>query len=77
MKDKQHHKEVIGNLRSLKADELDAKLREVQEELFWLGFKHRSGQLSNTADLKKKRRALARIQTLAGELQRGGKGVVS
>jgi large subunit ribosomal protein L29 len=53
-----------ADLRDLTADELQAKLKEISEELFNLGFQHSRQQLDNTARLGQARKDLARIQTV-------------
>jgi large subunit ribosomal protein L29 len=53
-----------ADLRDLTAEELQAKLKEVSEELFNLGFQHSRQQLDNTARLGQARRDLARIKTV-------------
>ncbi|MGA7564058.1 MAG: 50S ribosomal protein L29 [Desulfobaccales bacterium] len=52
-----------ADLRDLSAEELEAKLKEVSEELFNLGFQHSRQQLDNTARLGQARKDLARIKT--------------
>ncbi len=56
-----------ADLRELTLDELQAKLKEVSEELFNLGFQHSSQQLDNTARLGQARKDLARVQTVVRE----------
>jgi large subunit ribosomal protein L29 len=52
-----------ADLRDLSTEELEAKLKEVSEELFNLGFQHSRKQLDNTARLGLARKDLARIKT--------------
>ncbi len=52
-----------ADLRDLTTEELEAKLTEVSEELFNLGFQHSRQQLDNTARLGQARKDLARIKT--------------
>ncbi len=68
MKDHKFHKEVMATLRSMKPEELLTKEREATEELFWLKFKLRSGQLEKSSEVKRTRRMLARIKTLARQV---------
>ena len=56
-----------ADLRDLTREELLAKLKEVSEELFNLGFQHSSQQLDNTARLGEARKDLARVQTVLRE----------
>jgi large subunit ribosomal protein L29 len=53
-----------ADLRDLTVEELEAKLKEVGEELFNLGFQHSRQQLDNTARLGQARKDLARIKTI-------------
>jgi len=53
-----------ADLRDLTQGELEAKLKEVSEELFNLNFQHSRQQLDNTARLGQARRDLARIKTV-------------
>lgn len=52
-----------ADLRDLSIEELEAKLKEVAEELFNLGFQHSRQQLDNKARLGLARKDLARIKT--------------
>lgn len=56
-----------ADLRELTAEELQAKLKELEEELFNLRFQLASQQLENTARLKESRRDIARVQTVLRE----------
>ncbi len=51
-------------LRGMTQEELKQKLKDAQESLFNLRFQHVTKQLENTAQLKKTRRTIARIQTI-------------
>ncbi len=51
-------------LRELSEDELEAKERELTEQLFKLRFQHSLGQLENAMKLKNIRRDIARIKTI-------------
>lgn len=53
-----------ADLRDLTAEELQAKLKEVSEELFNLTFQHSRQQLDNTARLGQAKKDLARIKTV-------------
>jgi large subunit ribosomal protein L29 len=53
-----------ADLRDLTMEELEAKLKEVAEELFNLNFQHSRQQLDNTARLGQVRKDLARIKTV-------------
>ena len=53
-----------ADLRDLTLEELEAKLKEVSEELFNLSFQHARQQLDNTARLGQTRKDLARLKTV-------------
>ncbi|MGB8990558.1 MAG: 50S ribosomal protein L29 [Desulfobaccales bacterium] len=53
-----------ADLRDLTQEELEAKLKEVSEELFNLNFQHSRQQLDNTARLGLARKDLARVETV-------------
>lgn len=61
-----------ADLRELTAEELQAKLTELQEELFNLRFQAASQQLENTARLKESRRDVARVRTVLREKAQPG-----
>ena len=61
-----------SELRQLTEEELEAEDDKAQEELFHLRFQQHTAQLSNTAQLREKRRQLARILTVKGERERAG-----
>ena len=54
-------------LRSMSVDELEAKLLEAKKEQFNLRIQHSTGQLQNTASMRKVRRDIAKINTLITE----------
>jgi large subunit ribosomal protein L29 len=56
-----------ADLRELTKEELAAKLKEINEELFKLYFQHGSNQLENTGRLKGARKDLARLKTVLQE----------
>ncbi len=57
----------IKDLRSLTVDELEAKLVEAKKEQFNLRIQQSTGQLQNTANVRKVRREIAKINTLLTE----------
>lgn len=57
----------IKDLRSMTADELEAKLVEAKKEQFNLRIQQSTGQLQNTANVRKVRREIAKINTLLTE----------
>ncbi|AEB09303.1 50S ribosomal protein L29 [Desulfobacca acetoxidans] len=56
-----------ADLRELTGEELLAKMKELEEELFNLKFQLASQQLSNSARLRESRRDLARLKTVLRE----------
>lgn len=55
------------DLRAMSIDELEAKLLESKKEQFNLRIQQSTGQLQNTAVLRKVRREVAKINTLIAE----------
>jgi large subunit ribosomal protein L29 len=53
--------------RDLSIEELAVKEKELSEALFNLKFQHATGQLDNTAQLKKTRKDIARVRTILVE----------
>ena len=60
-------------LHELTVDELNAKLKELTEELFNLRFRHAIGQLENPASLKTCKKDIAKVKTLLRERELGAK----
>lgn len=58
---------TADDLRALAPEELRNKLAENQEELMRARFKHATATLEDTAELKAKRRQIARIATILKE----------
>ena len=56
-----------SEVRELTGEEIDRRLVETRQELFNLRFQHATGALDNTAALKKVKRDIARLMTLAHE----------
>ena len=54
-------------LRELTIDELLQQEAELKRKLFNLRFQRASGELDNTAELKKTRRDIARVMTVIGQ----------
>ena len=52
-----------AEIRTLSADDLQAKLKEARAELFNLRFQMATSQLDNTARVKQVKKDIARIQT--------------
>lgn len=58
-----------ATLRDMSVGELRQKLAELRESLFSLKFQHATGQLENTAQLKRHKRDIARVLTVLREKQ--------
>jgi large subunit ribosomal protein L29 len=54
-------------LREMKDDEIERRLREAREAYFNLRFQHASGTLERTSELRLRRREIARLLTIANE----------
>jgi large subunit ribosomal protein L29 len=58
-----------AKVRELGAAELEAKQRELQEQLFKLRVQQSIGQLDNALKLRETRREIARVKTVIREKQ--------
>ncbi|MEA1969584.1 MAG: 50S ribosomal protein L29 [Thermodesulfobacteriota bacterium] len=58
----------ISEIRDMSADEIKIKLVELKKEFFNLRFQHSVGQLENTAILPGIRKDIARVKTIAREM---------
>jgi large subunit ribosomal protein L29 len=56
-----------GELRDMSESELREHIDTARRELFGLRFQHATGELDNTAGLKKAKRDVARALTVANE----------
>ena len=54
-------------LKKMSADELNAKLTELKEELFTLRFQHAINQLDNPQKIVEVKRNIARVMTILSE----------
>ncbi len=61
-------------LREMTLDELRNKELELKRKLFNLRFQLAAGELSNTAELERTRRDIARVKTIAEEKAREAEG---
>ena len=59
----------MNEMRDMTLNELEAKEREMSEELFNMKLRHGLSQLDNPLNIRKARRDLARIKTLMTERQ--------
>lgn len=60
-------KEYTKELRDMTADELNAKLKELKEELFTLRFQHAINQLDNPQKMVEVKKNIARVMTILSE----------
>ena len=58
---------TANEIRELSVDELNAKVKELKEELFNLKFQKTLGQLQNTTKIRQVKRDIARIKTIITE----------
>ena len=57
----------VEELRALSADELNAKLKDLKEELFNLRFQHAINQLDNPQKIVEVKKNIARVMTVLSE----------
>ena len=60
-------KEMTKELREMSADQLNAKLKELKEELFNLRFQHAINQLENPQKMVEVNKNIARVMTILSE----------
>ncbi len=56
-----------GELRDMTSEELVEKVAELKEKLFNLRFQKATGELDNTAEIKKTKKDIARAKTVQRE----------
>ncbi|MFC2106659.1 50S ribosomal protein L29 [Candidatus Bipolaricaulota bacterium] len=64
----------VVELRELTPDELVQRELELKRRLFNLRFQRASGELDNSAELKKTRKDIARVMTIIAERTLGASG---
>jgi large subunit ribosomal protein L29 len=64
----------VAELRELNADELQARARDLEDQVFRMRIQKSMGQLDAPIKLRSTRRDLARVKTILGEKQRQGLG---
>ena len=57
----------VKELREMSADELNAKLKELKEELFTHRFQHAINQLDNPQKIVEVKKSIARVMTILSE----------
>ena len=60
-------KKFTEELRAMTAEELNAKLKELKEELFTLRFQHAINQLDNPQKIVEVKKNIARVMTILSE----------
>ena len=60
-------KKFTEDLRKMTAEELNAQLKELKEELFNLRFQHAVNQLENPHKMTEVKRDIARVMTVLNE----------
>ena len=58
-------------IRDLLPDEIEHKIRELNEEIFNLRFRNSMRQLSNPLSIRERRRDIARMRTILTEHRKG------
>ncbi|MBS3764931.1 50S ribosomal protein L29 [Candidatus Bipolaricaulota bacterium] len=61
-----------SEIRDLTDEELEEKVGELEEKLFNLRFQKSTGELDNTAELKKTKKDIARVKTIQRERESEG-----
>jgi len=57
----------IEEIRKLSNEDIEKNIQDLKKQLFDLRFKQATGQLQNTADIKKARKTIARLETVLTE----------
>ena len=60
-------KEMTKELRAMSEEQLNAKLKELKEELFNLRFQHAINQLDNPQKMVEVKKNIARVMTILSE----------
>jgi large subunit ribosomal protein L29 len=60
-------KDMTKELRAMSAEQLNAKLKELKEELFNLRFQHAINQLENPQRMVEVKKNIARVMTILSE----------
>jgi large subunit ribosomal protein L29 len=61
----------VAEMRDKTVDELNARERELSEQLFKLRFQRATGRIENPMKIRQVKREIARIKTLLTERSRG------
>ena len=60
-------KKYTNELREMSVDQLNAKLKELKDELFTLRFQHAINQLDNPQKMVEVKKNIARVMTILSE----------
>jgi large subunit ribosomal protein L29 len=60
----------VAELRELSVDELQARARDLEDQVFRMRIQKSTGQLDQPLKLRSTRRDLARVKTILGQKQR-------
>ena len=60
-------KDMTKELKAMSAEQLNAKLKELKEELFNLRFQHAINQLDNPQKMVEVKKNIARVMTILSE----------
>ena len=58
---------IVKDLRAMNVEQLNAKLKELKEELFTLRFQHAINQLDNPQRIVEVKKNIARVMTILSE----------
>ena len=58
---------IVKDLRAMNVEQLNAKLKELKEELFTLRFQHAINQLDNPQKMVEVKKNIARVMTILSE----------
>ena len=58
---------IVKDLRAMNVEQLNAKLKELKEELFTLRFQHAINQLDNPQKMVEVKKDIARVMTILSE----------
>ena len=58
---------IVKDLRAMNVEQLNAKLKELKEELFTLRFQHAINQLDNPKKMTEVKKNIARVMTILSE----------
>ena len=61
----------IDRIRDMDSEEMEARIKSVEEELFNLRFRNAMRQLDNPLEIRNLRRDLARLKTALAEIRSG------